>query len=224
MSARENCSQIRNIYPISWVLMSWRRKEPGHQQPWYCWYARQSDPMIFQLDHHRLLHQVFRKTGDLILKTGNLLDILHIYYRLPKEFASSIFDMHECCQMLSTIIPPCLSQPLQAGKLALARSPMRVKIWPGEWKNRPGRVEFRIGYVRAYPARASAKKFLVSEPALQQESLKSSQLQWILNSIVHGRSGIYFPNYISNKFYDWWQGDIYQKRINVVVFCEYHLR
>ena len=26
-------------WSISWVLMSWRRKEPGHRQPWYllCW-------------------------------------------------------------------------------------------------------------------------------------------------------------------------------------------
>ena len=100
MSARENCSQIRNIYPISWVLMSWRCKEPGHQQPWYCWYARQSDPVIFQLDHHRLLHQVFRKTGDLILKTGNLLDILHRYYRLPRNLLHQFFicmNVVKCC-------------------------------------------------------------------------------------------------------------------------------
>ena len=28
-----------STYPISWVRMSWRRKEPVHQQPWYliCW-------------------------------------------------------------------------------------------------------------------------------------------------------------------------------------------
>ena len=27
------------IVNISWLLMTWRRKEPGHQQPWYllCW-------------------------------------------------------------------------------------------------------------------------------------------------------------------------------------------
>ena len=24
-----------STWPISWLLMSWRRKEPGHQQPWY---------------------------------------------------------------------------------------------------------------------------------------------------------------------------------------------
>ena len=24
-----------STYSISWLLMSWRRKEPGHQQPWY---------------------------------------------------------------------------------------------------------------------------------------------------------------------------------------------
>ena len=31
-------------------------------------------------------------------------------------------------------------------------------------ENRPGRVEFCIGYIRDYPVRASAKKFLVSQP------------------------------------------------------------
>ena len=24
------------LFYIPWVLMTWRRKEPGHQQPWYC--------------------------------------------------------------------------------------------------------------------------------------------------------------------------------------------
>ena len=34
----EIISHIRPTYPTSaipWLLMSWRRKEPGHQQPWY---------------------------------------------------------------------------------------------------------------------------------------------------------------------------------------------
>ena len=31
---------------------------------------------------------------------------------------------------------------IQAGKLALARSPMRVKIWPGEWKTGLGKWNF----------------------------------------------------------------------------------
>ena len=26
---------IYSVYSISWLLMTWRRKEPGHQQPWY---------------------------------------------------------------------------------------------------------------------------------------------------------------------------------------------
>ena len=26
---------IYSTKSISWVLMSWQRKEPGHQQPWY---------------------------------------------------------------------------------------------------------------------------------------------------------------------------------------------
>ena len=30
----------------------------------------------------------------------------------------------------------------QAGKLALARSPMRVKIWSGEWKTGQGKQNF----------------------------------------------------------------------------------
>ena len=32
-------SIIHCIWSISWVLMSWRRKEPEHRQPWYslCW-------------------------------------------------------------------------------------------------------------------------------------------------------------------------------------------
>ena len=34
----------------------------------------------------------------------------------------------------------------------------------GRVENRPGRVEFCIGYIRDYPVRASAKKFLVSQP------------------------------------------------------------
>ena len=31
-----DCTHLQSI---SWVLMPWRRKEPGHQQPWYllCW-------------------------------------------------------------------------------------------------------------------------------------------------------------------------------------------
>ena len=34
---------------ISWPMMSWYRKEPEHQQPWY-W---PSSPEIFQLSHQR---------------------------------------------------------------------------------------------------------------------------------------------------------------------------
>ena len=48
----------------------------------------------------------------------------------------------------------------QAGKLALARSPIRVKICPGEWQKRPGWVEFCIGYIRDYPVRASATSLI----------------------------------------------------------------
>ena len=30
-----------STWPISWVLKSWRCKEPGHQQPWYLlWWTR----------------------------------------------------------------------------------------------------------------------------------------------------------------------------------------
>ena len=27
---------LLGVLLISWLLMPWRRKEPGHQQPWYC--------------------------------------------------------------------------------------------------------------------------------------------------------------------------------------------
>ena len=32
------CGSEASVYPLSsipWLLMAWRRKEPGHQQPWY---------------------------------------------------------------------------------------------------------------------------------------------------------------------------------------------
>ena len=67
--------------------------------------------------------------------------------------------------MVSLLTHICFAQPHwvkhQAGKLALVRSPMRVKIWPGEWKTglRAGQVEYCIGYIRHYPVRASAKNF-----------------------------------------------------------------
>ena len=48
---------------------------------------------------------------------------------------------------------------LRAGKLALTCLPMRVE-------NRPGRVEFCIGYIRDYPVRTSTKEILVSQPVL----------------------------------------------------------
>ena len=44
----------------------------------------------------------------------------------------------------------------QAGKLALANASENLA---GRVENRPGRVEFCIGYIRDYPVRASAKKF-----------------------------------------------------------------
>ena len=34
----------------------------------------------------------------------------------------------------------------------------------GRVENRPGQVEFCIGYIKDYPVRASAKNFLVSQP------------------------------------------------------------
>ena len=48
-------------------------------------------------------------------------------------------------------------QTIQAGKLALARSPMRVEIWPREWKT--GLGEWNLGYIRDDPVQASATKF-----------------------------------------------------------------
>ena len=41
-------SSSRATYSISWVLMSWRRKEPGHQQPWYllCWTVSIRSPHV----------------------------------------------------------------------------------------------------------------------------------------------------------------------------------
>ena len=44
----------------------------------------------------------------------------------------------------------------QAGKLALANASENLA---GRVENRPGRVEFCIGYIGDYPVRASAKKF-----------------------------------------------------------------
>ena len=45
---------------------------------------------------------------------------------------------------------------IQAGKLALANASANLA---GQVENRPGQVEFCIGYIRDYPVRASAKKF-----------------------------------------------------------------
>ena len=45
---------------------------------------------------------------------------------------------------------------LQAGKLALANASENLAE---PLENRPGRVEFCIGYIRDYPIRASPKKF-----------------------------------------------------------------
>ena len=58
-----------------------------------------------------------------------------------------------------------LHKPIQAGKLALARSPNASENFAGRVENRPGQVEFCIGYIRDYPVRAT-KKFLVSQPAI----------------------------------------------------------
>ena len=57
---------------------------------------------------------------------------------------------------------------LQAGKLALANASENLA---GRVENRPGRVEFCIGYIGDYPVRASAKKFFVSQPDLWDGSI-----------------------------------------------------
>ena len=45
---------------------------------------------------------------------------------------------------------------VQAGKLALANASENLA---GRVENRPGQVEFCVGYIRDCPVRASAKKF-----------------------------------------------------------------
>ena len=39
---------VYSTWSISWALMSWRRKEPGHQQPWYwlCWTGKIRFPHV----------------------------------------------------------------------------------------------------------------------------------------------------------------------------------
>ena len=53
---------------------------------------------------------------------GNFLDILFTY--IYSDIITRALIQYKDAMILS----------VQAGKLALARSPMRVKIWPGEWK------------------------------------------------------------------------------------------
>ena len=63
----------------------------------------------------------------------------------------------------------------QAGKVALTRSPMAGRV-----ENRPGRVEFCIGYIRDYPVRVSAKNVLF--PSLNFEEI-GNVIQCILYAL-----------------------------------------
>ena len=51
----------------------------------------------------------------------------------------------------------------QAGKLALTHSPMRVKIWPGEWKTCLGNgILYRV--YKRLPSSGECRKIFVSQP------------------------------------------------------------
>ena len=67
-------------------------------------------------------------------------------------------------------------------------------------ENRPGQVEFCIGYIRDYPVGASAKKILVSQPVLYKSA--------IFLAFFVGKSQNFF---FSVSFYDVCEHNIFLK-------------
>ena len=59
---------------------------------------------------------------------------------------------------------------LQAGKLALARLPMRVKIWLDECKTGLGKWNFVEAIYKTLPSSGECQKILVSQPVLVDSS------------------------------------------------------
>ena len=73
---------------------------------------------------------------------------------------------------------------MQAGKLALALSPMRVKIWPGEWKTGLGEWNFVSRLYKRLPSSCEYQKILVSHPA-DDKSVLVQVMAWYRQVISH---------------------------------------
>ena len=79
-------------WSISWLLMTWRRQEPGHQQPWY-W---PSCPGIFQAVHYK---------ADLSSYPGYFQEAHWISMGLPKRFRVSLIGMQRWNIVIRKVYP-----------------------------------------------------------------------------------------------------------------------